>query len=483
MTDALWKASAGELAMLYEAQVVTPSDVLESVLGRLETVGPKINAVIARNDAAARAASAASTQRWAAGAPLGPLDGVPFTVKDNIPADGLPTSWGSAAFRAIAPAGDELPVARLRAAGAVLIGKTNVPEFTSQGYTSNTVFGTTRNPWNTDLTPGGSSGGAVAAVAAGIGPFALGTDGGGSIRRPASHTGLLGLKPSLGRVPRCDGLPAILLDYEVIGPIARTVGDLVMVMSVIARPDPCDPASASLPAFGIAEPGPCRILYVPRFADHPVDPEITRSTDALARALNALGHVVETGEAPFDVETAARIQTTVSQAGLAWLGRDFGVAPVSQSLRDMAGLGMEMPAMSLFSALDAATALRRRLGAFFSDYAMILTPAAAALPWPATETHPPEIGGQPVGPRGHAVFTAFANIAGLPGISVPGPRSASGLPIGAQLVGPVGADGLVLGVARQLMTLHPDYVGWPSIARWGLPNGDYRTGPGDHDPY
>ena len=463
MTRSLWQLSAGALVGLYRQRMVTPLDVLDAVLTRLDAVNPRINAVIARNDTQARATAAESTRRWADGAPLGPLDGVPFTVKDNIPTTGLPTSWGNAAYRAIAPSLDELPVVRLRAAGAVLIGKTNVPELTSQGYTDNALFGPTRNPWNTDLTPGGSSGGAVAAVASGIGPFAIGTDGGGSIRRPASHTGLFGLKPSVGRVARCDGLPAILLDYEVIGPIARTVADLVTVMTVIGRADPRDPASLALPEFVVPESRPLRILYVRRFGDHPVDPEIAASTDALAQVLTSLGHRVEPADAPFDVDAVARIQAAVGQAGLAWLRQDFGISPVADALRESAAGGAAMSAASLFAALDAATALRRRMGMLFQDHDLILTPAAAALPWPATETHPPEIAGRPVGPRGHAVFTAFANITGLPGITVPGPRSATGLPIGAQLVGPVGADGMLLAIAAQLEALLPAPPDWPDL--------------------
>ena len=463
MTDTLWRHSATQLAALFRDGTVTPRMALEAALQRCAQLNPRLNAVIALNEAEARMAAAASTRRWAEGAPLSPLDGVPFTVKDNIPAAGMPTSWGSAAWQPHSPTGDELPIARLRAAGAVLLGKTNVPEFTAQGYTSNALFGTTRNPWNTDLTPGGSSGGAVAAVAAGIGAFAIGTDGGGSIRRPASHAGLFGLKPSLGRVARCDGLPPILLDYEVIGPITRGVADMIAILSLIAQPHRRDPASMALPPFAVPEPGQRRILYVPRFAAHPVDPDIAASTDAIALALRAAGHTVETGEAPFDPDAVARIQGAVSQSGLAWLERAFGVAPVAPSLREMATLGAALPAADLFAALDAVAGLRRQLGVFFGDYDLILTPAAAALPWPAGETHPPMIAGQPVGPRGHAIFTAFANIAGLPGIAIPGPRSRGGLPIGAQLVGQVGADGVLLALAAQIEAAHPDYVGWPTI--------------------
>jgi len=463
MAMPIWRLSAKQLTALFQRRVITPEDALDAVLTRLEAVNPRLNAVIALAGDAARQAAAASTARWAKGSALGALDGVPFTVKDNIPVAGMPTAWGSAAYRAIAPKDDELPIARLRAAGAVIVGKTNVPEFPSQGYTDNAVFGITRNPWNMDLTPGGSSGGAVACVASGIGPFAIGTDGGGSIRRPASHAGLFGLKPSRGRVARCDGLPQILLDYEAIGPIARSVADLVAVMEVIAAPDPRDPLSMGIPVFAVPAPRPCRILYVPRFDAHPVDPEITASTDAVAAALTAAGHAVEAGPAPFDVDLVARIQGTVSQAGLAWLGQDFGIAPASPSLRQMAESGAAMSAATLFAALDAASGLRRTLSEFFTGHDLLLTPAAAALPWPAGETHPTRIAGQDVGPRGHAVFTAFANITGLPGVTIPGPRSQSGLPIGAQLIGPLGADGLLLAIAAQMEAAHPEFLGWPPV--------------------
>ncbi|MBN8873904.1 MAG: amidase [Rhodospirillales bacterium] len=463
MPDPLWSLSATRLADLYRRGAATPTQVLEAVLGRLETVNKQLNAVVASDVAAARDAAAAATARWTAAAPLSPLDGVPFTVKDNIPTAGFPTRWGSPAWPATPADRDELPIARLRDAGAVVIGKTNVPEFTSQGYTDNAVFGTTGNPWDPRLTPGGSSGGAVAAVAAGIGPFAIGTDGGGSIRRPASHTGLFGLKPSRGRVPRCDGLPAILLDFEVIGPIARSVADLVAVMQVVAPPHPRDPLGHGLPAFTVPEPAPCRVLYVPRFGAHPVDPEVAASTDAVAAALGRAGHAVTRAAAPFDPDAVARIQATVSQAGLAWLGETFGAAPASPTLAEMQQGGARLPAATLFGALDAAHELRRTLSALFDRFDLILTPAAAALPWPAAQSHPPEIDGVAVGPRGHAVFTAFANIAGLPGLTLPGPHAANGLPIGAQLLGPIGADGLLLAIAGALEAKGDAVVRWPPL--------------------
>jgi aspartyl-tRNA(Asn)/glutamyl-tRNA(Gln) amidotransferase subunit A len=461
MTD--WhRRSVTDLATAYAEQRVTPVDVLDAVLARLDSVNPVLNAVIAQDRTAARTSAELSTARWRAGTPLGPLDGVPFTVKDNIVTAGLPTLWGCPVFRDFQATHDELPVARMLAAGAVLIGKTNVPELTLMGYTDNTLFGPTGNPWNPALTPGGSSGGAVASVASGIGPIALGTDGGGSIRRPASHTGLVGLKPTPGRIPRCDGLPAILLDFEVIGPIARTVGDLWTVTRTLSARDTRDPASRMLPDLDAMPPlRPCRILYVPRFGAHPVDPEIAASVAAAAGHFADLGHDVREGPPPFDPDETALIQTTVSAAGLAWLMRERHAMPAAPTLRETAERGAAMPAADLFRALDAAARLRRQLGVFFETTDVLMTPAAAALPWPKTQTHPPVIAGQPVGPRGHAVFTAFANIAGLPGLALPSRRAAQRLPIGFQLVGAPGADAALLALGLQYENAHPWAGDWP----------------------
>ena len=240
----LSRLSAKDLAEGYARRSFSPVEVLESLLARIAQANGALNAIVTLDAAGARAAAAASGKRWRDGNALGPLDGVALTVKDNINVRGMRTTWGSRLYADFVPAVDDLPVARARAAGMVILGKTNVPEFTLHGFTDNAVFGTTRTPGDLRLTPGGSSGGAVAAVAAGMAPVALATDGGGSIRRPASHTGLVGFKPSRGRVARADGLPPILLDYEVAGVIARTTRDATLLMEAIAVAHPRDPASA-----------------------------------------------------------------------------------------------------------------------------------------------------------------------------------------------------------------------------------------------
>jgi aspartyl-tRNA(Asn)/glutamyl-tRNA(Gln) amidotransferase subunit A len=446
MTE-LFRMSATALGTLYAKAEASPVDVLRACLERMDRINPVLNAVIAQDRPAALAAAEASARRWQSGAPFGPLDGVPFTVKDNIVTAGLPTTWGSPLYQDYRSATDELPVARMLRAGAVLIGKTNVPEFTSQGYTDNTLFGATGNPWDPSLTPGGSSGGAVAAVASGIGPIALGTDGGGSIRRPASHAGVAGLKPTPGRIPRCDGLPAILLDFEVIGPIARTISDLIAVTRALADADPRDPASLCLPSVAahptapIIKARPKRILFVPAFDGHPVDREVAASVAKAAQLLATLGHHVHQGPPPFDIQEVAAIQATIGQAGLAWLmHRHNSAIPAMPALQDIAATGAALPSHALFEALDATARLRRTMSVFFETTDLILTPAAAALPWPKGESHPTHIDGQPVGPRGHAVFTAFANIAGLPALALPCSPSCAGLPIGLQLVGAPGTD-------------------------------------------
>src|ERR1700690_4463751 len=273
---------------------------------RIERLDARLNSFVALDRPGALAAAKESDERRSRGQARSRLDGIPISVKDNLHVAGFPTTWGSRALEDYRPAKDELPIARLRRAGMIVIGKTNAPEFTLEGYTRNDLFGVTRNPWNTELTPGGSSGGAAASVAAGFVAAAIGTDGGGSIRRPACHTGLVGYKPSIGRWPRADGFPAILTDFETIGSLMRTVKDTLLFDAVLRGRDQRDWRSSYAPAPSWPKKS-ARILYVPRFGATPVDPEVASQVEAFAGRLSSMGHDVVEGKVFFDLEIAARI--------------------------------------------------------------------------------------------------------------------------------------------------------------------------------
>jgi aspartyl-tRNA(Asn)/glutamyl-tRNA(Gln) amidotransferase subunit A len=460
--------TAAQLSRAYAAQRLSPVEALEACLARVERLNPSLNAIVTLDAAGARAAARASETRWRQGAPLSPLDGVPVTIKDNLLVAGLRASWGSRLYADYVPAADELPVARLRQAGLVILGKTNVPEFTLQGYTDNLLFGPTRNPWNPALTPGGSSGGAVASVAAGMAPLALATDGGGSIRRPVSHTGLFGLKPTVGRIARGQGFPVILHDFEVVGPIARSPRDIDLVMGILAGADARDWASVRWPAWREVEPADrrLRILFVARFGNEPLDPDIARSVGEAADTMTALGHEVELGQCSFDLDKLARIFAVVSQGGLSWLlhPSQERLDELTPAIRAMAEAGFALTAADYVDMLSSVDELKRVLAGLFGRYDALLTPAAAALPWAAERSHPEEIAGRRVGPRGHAIFTPFANASGCPAIAVPGAPSPAGLPIGFQLVAPPGNDEMLVALARAYAAMRPDCMQRPTLA-------------------
>ena len=451
----LWSFNAGELAAAY-ANGLSPRSAVEATLARACDVNPKLNAIITLDEAGAVNAAEASARRWKGGRPLGALDGVPVTVKDNILVAGLRATWGSRLYENFVPDEDELPVQRLREAGAVILGKTNVPEFTVHGFTHNAMFGTTGNPWDPALTPGGSSGGAVAAVASGMGVLAFGTDGGGSIRRPAAHTGLFGFKPSRDSVKRGKGFPAILHDFEVIGPIARCVDDIVSSMEIIAGP--VWQQLVDEPAM--ARP---RIAYAPTFGGAAVDPFIRDTVDRTVARMRSIGIDIEL-ISPFDLtEPLGQIWPVISQTGVAWLlaqHRDWEnrVAP---AIAEMAAAGQKYGAKDYLNALDTIASMKRAFETLFERYDFLITPSAAAMPWPAAESHPAMIDGQPVGPRGHAVFTPVANALGLPAISLPCVVEDGALPVGLQMIAGQDRDWPLLAFARE-------YEGRLFVHRWPL---------------
>ncbi|OFW18190.1 MAG: amidase [Acidobacteria bacterium RIFCSPLOWO2_02_FULL_65_29] len=458
-----WQLGAAGLSAAFRAGETTPSAHLALLQERITALNPRLNAIIAfAPDVESRAKD--SSRRIKDGRPRSALEGVPVVVKDNILAAGMPCVWGSRVFRDYVPEVDELPVARLRAAGAIILGKTNVPELTFEGITWNPVFGATRNPYDLELTPGGSSGGSVAAVAAGLVPLALGTDGGGSIRRPASHTGLVGLKPSIGAVARVNSLPMMLLDLEVIGPIARTVEDAALLFNVMAGPDERDRRSL----FRMTkDPGePLRVLYVQRFGESPLDPTIAASVDAAACALESLGCRVETGPLPFDLAPLNEFWPAFGAAGVAWVmamhpGKENLLGPRFQAMLEQ---GRKVSAAQYLAGIEVFERMRRESESVFERHDLVMTPSAAALPWPAEAPFPEVIDGRKVGPRGHAVYTGWVNACGIPAINLPCAPSRAGLPIGFQLAARFGADAMLLEFAQRYEAANPWRDRWPALA-------------------
>ncbi|AXS41527.1 amidase [Breoghania sp. L-A4] len=465
-----WKKTVAELGDALSSGRISSVDLVSMFLERIERLNPRINALVTADDTALAQARASDARR-AAGSPLGPLDGIPFAVKDNILTKDLRTTWGSRVYEDFLPGEDETPVERLKAAGMIVLGKTNVPEFTLEGFTDNPLFGPTRNPWNLGVTPGGSSGGSVAGVASGLFPAALGTDGGGSIRRPCGYTGLFGLKPTIGRVARTHTLPQVLIDMEVVGPITRDVTSAAMLLAAIEGAHPGDPRSW-LPAEPGREtpletaPSALRILYVERFAEAPLDPVIAESTRAFATRLEALGHTVTPGGMPFDIGPLNAAWTSIGPAGLGALldTPEITFDKASPKYRAMAQGSRAIGSDRLFAIVDLIARLREAAARAFRSVDVILTPSSAAMPWAIGTDFPPEIDGQPVGPRGHAIYTAWVNAIGHPAVNLPAAPAPDGMPVGVQLVGGHNRDWLLLRLARQIEAASPWARNWPAMA-------------------
>jgi Asp-tRNA(Asn)/Glu-tRNA(Gln) amidotransferase A subunit family amidase len=449
--------SISELARALRNGELNAEALLDRCLERIRRIDPCLNSFVALDEEGAHTAAKESDVRLAKGSARSALEGVPLSVKDNILVAGMPATWGSRALAQFVPTHDELPIARLRTAGAVIIGKTNVPELTLEGYTKNDLFGVTRNPWDTRLTPGGSSGGAAAGVAGGLVPAAIGTDGGGSTRRPACHTGLVGWKPSAGHIPRIDGFPAILIDFETIGTLTRSVEDALLLDAAMTGPDTRDRRSLCADA----RPWPqskARILYIPQFGNSPVDDEVSAATARVAAALAREGHTVREEGAVIDLDDVARIWHVVSRAGVAWLmgWNERRLSTMAgASVLAMAAEGERLTGPDYIDALERVAVLRRRCAELFERFDLILTPTAAALPWLADKPYPDQIAGRLAGPRDHAVFTGWVNIAGVPAISLPVALSQSGLPIGVQFAARFGADTTLLDFASAFLESYP----------------------------
>jgi aspartyl-tRNA(Asn)/glutamyl-tRNA(Gln) amidotransferase subunit A len=444
--------TATELVALYRSGQASPVEATDAVLVRIAERDPELNAFCVVDAERARASARESEARWQKKAPLDLLDGVPVSIKDLILTRGWPTLRGS---RTIDPkqAWDvDAPVtARLREAGAVLLGKTNTPEFGIKGTTDNTLTGITRNPWNPKMTPGGSSGGAASAVASGMGPLAVGTDGAGSIRIPSSFCGIPGLKPSFGRVPAFPLSPMGTVAH--LGPHARSVEDLALMLTVISRPDARD--WTSLPY----DPRDYRVgvrdgVHGLRVAFSPdlgyvrnVDPEVAAAVRAAAESFAALGaHVDELAPGFSNPEEITTKLWFVGSLSLVSALTPAKLALTDPALRWQADAGRKVSAIEV----HALNARRGELGSFMRQfhqrYDLLLTPGVAVPAFEAKAPHEWELEVDQF--LGWTPFSYPFNLTQQPAAVVPCGLTRAGLPVALQIVGPMHGDALVLRAAR-----------------------------------
>jgi aspartyl-tRNA(Asn)/glutamyl-tRNA(Gln) amidotransferase subunit A len=469
MPTDLCRTPATELAAAIRAKTVSPVEVVDAVLARIERVNSTLNAYCTVAADAARAAARDAEAAVVRGDPLGPLHGVPVSIKDLVITKGIRTTWGSRIYEHFVPSEDAPVVERLTRAGAIILGKTNTPEFGHKGVTDNPVFGPSRNPWSLDHTPGGSSGGAAAAVAAGLGPLAVGTDGGGSIRIPGSCCGIVGLKATLGRVaaaPTYGGLDTL----SHTGPMTRTVRDAALMLTAIAGPDPRD--LSSLPGDGVdyvktLEDGiqGLRVGWTPDWGYAAVDPQVREITEAAARRFAATGCDVEEAHPGFSdpadafvVLFNAAFAARLGGALLEWRDR------MDPGLTSLIDDGMRYTAVDFITAGNVRRTLNDAFRRFFARYALLLTPTLPAPPLRIGVNAYEEIGGRRVGPTGWFAFTFPVNMTGYPAATVPCGRTRDGLPVGLQIIGPRFADALVLRAAAAFEAIQPWAQHWPPIS-------------------
>ena len=462
-TDLAWM-SATDLVAAYRAGTLSPVEATQAVLERAERLNPTLNAFCLIDPESALASARLSEARWAKGQPIGLVDGVPVSVKDIILTKGWPTLRGSRTVNPDQPWDEDGPaVARLREQGAVLFGKTTTPEFAAKAVTRSPLTGTTVNPWDVTRTPGGSSGGAGAAVAAGIGPMALATDAGGSIRLPASFSGVFGHKPGGGRVPMYPPTPyGSLAGF---GPMTRTVADAALMMSVITGFDPRE--WGTLPPDGMpyhtqlaADPAAWRIAWSPTLCGASVDPQVAALTERAAQAFAAMGASVETVEHVFDDPLPVLNQF---QKGLTHFAfRAMGEAQFALMDPDLVATIRASRDASLDDHLEAEmarAALGRRMIAFHQTYDLLLTPTVGVPPFSADLDRPAGAIGKSWYP-----FTFPFNLTRQPAASVPCGFTDEGLPVGLQIVGPPHRDLLVLQAAHAFEQALPWQQHRPALA-------------------
>ncbi|MDP2079871.1 MAG: amidase [Pseudotabrizicola sp.] len=432
--------TATEIASLVTSGTIRVGDALARSLHRVARDNPGLNAIIRLNPQASAEVTAVH-HRLQAGELL-PLAGVPVVIKDNLWVAGLAITQGSQLFADFVAPTDAVAVARLRAAGAIILGIGATSEFACIGVTNTQLYGMTRNPIDPSLTPGGSSGGPSAAVAAGFAPLALGTDAGGSTRRPPAHVGVIGFKPSQDLVPYGPGFEEPVWGISVICPIARNMVDIALAMRVLT--------GQSLMSQ-IARPA---LAYAAHFGlDQPLDADVARVTDSAVDRLRRAGYPVETA-APVWPEGSGRADVAPLQwAGLAALyGAAFRHDPsrFGDGIADQIMRGLGLRGVEVAQAHQASHRMGETLRAFLGRHPFVITPTTPCPAWPVEDVAPRFIGGLAASPRDHAAFTSQANHAGSPAISLPCGHTSTGLPLGLQIMAAPGADAALLALAQDV---------------------------------
>ncbi len=459
--SALNDLSAVELLAGYHGKTFSPSEVLDDVIARVERWEPHIRALYAYDPEGARAAARASTERWQKGEPIGALDGVPATIKENIATKGVPVPLG-AATTTLTPAPVDAPqAARLREAGAVIFSKTTMPDYGMLSSGLSSFHPLTRNPWDLRMNPGGSSAGAGAAAAAGYGPLHLGTDIGGSVRLPACWCGIVALKPSLGRVP-------IDPPYvgRVTGPMTRTVNDAALLMSVLSQPDPRDgmslpPADIDWPSLDASPKGKRIGLMLDLGFGDPLEDEVRATVTAAARAFESAGATVT---------EVAGVMTREMLDGLDafWRARSWDdLSRMPEEVRkkalpyiyQWAEGGAKLTGVDVVRGFNATMAIRAAAAQLFAGLDYVISPVSPVVKFAAELAAPRN---DPAKPFEHIVYTVPWNMAENPAVSINGGYDADGFPIGVQIIGRRFDDLGVLRMARTFEDLRGPQKPWPT---------------------
>jgi amidase len=471
MDELCWK-SARELSRLYRNKEVSPVEVVEAVLDRIGRVDPHLHAYCTVTADHARESARAAEAALRRGGALGPLHGVPYSLKDLTVTRGIRTTMGSKIYEHHVPTEDAALVERLRNGGAILLGKTNTPEFGCKPFTDNRLFAATRNPWSLAHSPGGSSGGAAAAVAAGLGPVAEGSDLAGSIRHPAAWCGVVGFKPSQGRVPRYP-TPTSWNAMSVNGPITRTAADAALAFAAMVGPDPRDPLA--LPHTGedwaqLADGSKPETWRVAWTADldgaAAVDPVVAAICEDAARKVEGLGWTVAQASPEIGaiLEPFLALNAVLRQAAVGGY-LDEWREQMDPVLVKRLELGRTLTAADVSRAEAARSAYHQRLRRFFERYDLLLLPTTATAATPLGAGFPSEIGGRPIGQPIEALIPTLAfNLSGYPAISVPCGFTPDGLPVGLQMAAGWREDARVLRAAVAFEQAFPWAARRPPLA-------------------